>query len=100
MKTITVLVGTALTGLAVAGAATANAAPSTPTDAARIVMQLQDQGNTVVVNRTGALPLHECTVTGVRAGQTYMRFDSGYPGAQQDPMTTITSMTVYVDAAC
>ena len=48
-------------------------------------MKLQDSGNTVIVNRTGNQPLSQCTVAGVRAGHTYSRFDSGYPGAQMDP---------------
>ena len=63
-------------------------------------MQLQAQGNTVVVNRIGSDPLSQCTVTGVRPGQSYTRYDSGYPGAGNDPMTQVVSMTVYVDAQC
>jgi hypothetical protein len=54
----------------------------------------------VVVNRTGSHPLSQCTVTGVHPGQTYTRYDSGYPGAQNDPMTQVVSMTIYVDAPC
>lgn len=81
-------------------AAAAAAAPSGGFDAADVVMQLQAQGNHVVVNRTGTQPLSECTVTGVRPGQTYSRYDSGYPGAQNDPMAQVVSMTVYVDAQC
>jgi succinate dehydrogenase/fumarate reductase flavoprotein subunit len=54
----------------------------------------------VIVNRTGTQPLSECIVTGVREGQTYSRYDSGFPGAQMDPMSHVISMTVYVDARC
>jgi hypothetical protein len=79
-------------------AAPAAAAPSAPRDINSIVMQLQEAGNTVIVNRTGNHS--ECTVTGVRAGQTYSRFDSGYPGGQMDPMGQIVGMTVYLDAQC
>ena len=38
---------------------------------------------------------------GVRPGQTYARYDSGYPGypgAQNDPMTQLVSTPVYADA--
>jgi hypothetical protein len=100
MKTILAIVATATIGTALASAAVAGAAPSGPDNADDAVMRLQQQGNTVIVNRTGSQPLSECTVTGIRPGQTYQRYDSGYPGAQNDPMTQITSMTVFVDAAC
>ena len=52
------------------------------------------------MNRTGTQPLSQCTVLSVRPGQTYTRYDSGYPGAQNDPMSQVVSMTVYVDARC
>lgn len=81
-------------------AAPVAAAPSAPRDINSVVMQLQEAGNTVIVNRTGNQALTKCTVTGVRAGHTYSRFDSGYPGGQMDPMGQIVGMTVYVDAHC
>ena len=28
------------------------------------------------------------------------RYDSGYPGAKNDPMTQLVATTVYVDAQC
>jgi hypothetical protein len=85
---------------ALAFAAPAAAAPSGPQDAGEVVMKLQDSGNTVIVNRTGNQPLSECTVTGVRHGHTFSRFDSGYPGAQMDPMSQVVGMTVYVETSC
>jgi hypothetical protein len=100
MKTITTIAAAAVIAAGIASAAAANAAPSGHANADAVVMQLQTQGNTVVVNRTGSHPLSQCTVTGVRPGQTYTRYDSGYPGAQNDPMTQVVSMTVYVDAQC
>ena len=101
MKTaLTTVAGTAFVAAAFALAGTANAAPVDPANASEIVMQLQARGNTVIVNRTGTQPLSECTVTGVREGQTYSRYDSGYPGAQMDPMNQVVSMTVFVDAKC
>lgn len=81
-------------------AAPAAAGPSGPQDASQIVKHLQEAGNTVIVNRNGNLPLPQCAVTGVRVGQTYVRFDSGYPGGQMDPMKQAVGMTVYVDARC
>jgi hypothetical protein len=100
MKTVTTMVATGIFSAGIACAAAANAAPSGPVSADNVVMQLQAQGNTVVVNRTGSQPLSQCTVTGVRPGQTYTRYDSGYPGAQNDPMAQVISMTVFVDAQC
>ena len=81
-------------------AAPAGAAPSGPQDIDAVVMRLQNSGNTVIVNRTGNGALSQCTLEGVRAGQTYTRYDSGYPGAQMDPMSQVVGMTVYVDAQC
>jgi hypothetical protein len=100
MKTVTTMVATGIIGAGITCAAAANAAPSGLESADSVVMQLQAQGNTVVVSRTGSHPLSQCTVTGVRPGQTYTRYDSGYPGAQNDPMTQVISMTVFVDAQC
>jgi hypothetical protein len=96
-----------IAGTIVAGAATvvlaapAAAAPAGSRDVDdTVVMQLQRAGNTVIVNRTGNHELLQCTVTGVRPGHTYSRYDSGYPGAQMDPMSQVVGMTVYVDALC
>lgn len=100
MKTVNTITAAAALAAGIACAASANAAPSGHTTANDLVMQLQAQGNTVVVNRVGSHPLSQCTVTGVRPGQTYTRYDSGYPGAGNDPMTQVLSMTVYVDAQC
>jgi hypothetical protein len=90
-------------GIAAAAIATAplgNAVVAEPGNPDLLVMQLQSEGHTVIVNRIGSLPLSECSISAVRPGQTYSRFDSGYPGAGSDPMTQVTSMTVYVDATC
>jgi hypothetical protein len=101
MKTVlTTVAGTAIIAAGLAFAGAANATPVSPSNASDIIMQLQARGNTVIVNRTGTQPLSECTVTGVREGQTYSRYDSGFPGAQMDPMSQVVSMTVYVDAKC
>jgi hypothetical protein len=88
----------AAAALGVAGAA--NAAPTGPLTAAETVNQLQTQGFHVIVNKVGTTPLDQCVVNGVRPGQTYSRMDSGAPGAMDDIVTTVTSMTVYVDVSC
>ena len=101
MNTRLTMAGTIITGAAaVVLAAPAEAAPEGPRDVDRVVMQLQQAGNTVIVNRTGNRELSQCTVTNVRPGHTYSRYDSGYPGAQMDPMSQVVGMTVYVDALC
>lgn len=58
------------------------------------------RGFHVVVNRAGAAPLDMCSVSAVRPGQTFERMDSGAPGAADDIVTTVTSMTVFLDLAC
>ena len=96
LVTLTLAAGAA----AVALAGPAGAAPSGPQNAGEVVMRLQESGDTVIVNRIGNQPLSQCSVIGVRPGHTFSRFDSGYPGAQMDPMAQIVGMTVYVDASC
>jgi hypothetical protein len=49
---------------------------------------------------TAAMSLNQCAVSAVRPGQTYSRTDSGAPGAGDDLVTTVTGVTVYVDANC
>ena len=77
-------------------AAPALAAPTGPGDAQQTISELQAQGYTVIVNRTGAVPLDQATVVAVRPGQTLSRTDSGVPGAGNDLHTTVTNKTVYV----
>jgi hypothetical protein len=90
----------ALTSAALGLAAAANAAPTGPTTADQTVSQLQASGYQVILNKVGTAPLNQCTVGAVRPGQTYSRTDSGAPGAQDDLVTTVTAMTVYVDVNC
>jgi len=101
MNTHLIIAGVIATGVTAVGvAAPAVAAPEGPRDVKTVVMQLQEAGHTVIVNRTGSQPLSQCTVTGVRAGHTYSRSDSGYPGGKLNPMGQSVGMTVYVDAVC
>jgi hypothetical protein len=84
--------------LGLAGAAVA--APAGPSTVDQTVSQLQAGGYQVIMNKFGPAPLNQCTVSAVRPGQTYSRTDSGAPGAGDDLITTVTGMTVYVDANC
>jgi hypothetical protein len=86
-------VATAIIGLA----APAAAAPTGPGNAQQTINELQAQGYTVIVNRTGTAPLDQATIVAVRPGQTYSRTDTGVPGAGNDIYTTVTDKTVYVD---
>ena len=65
-----------------------------------MISQLRAQGFQVIVNRVGTAQVDQCTIDAVRPGQTYSRTDSGVPGADDDPVTTVTNKTVYVDLGC
>jgi hypothetical protein len=87
---------TALTSAAIALAGVAAAAPTGPSEVDETVRTLEASGYNVILNRTGAAPLAECTVTGVRPGVTHQTTD--VRGSDIKPM--IISDTVYVDVAC
>lgn len=87
----------ALASAAVALAGVAAAAPTGPSQVDQTVRTLEASGYNVVINRTGAAPLSECTVSAVRPGQTHSTTDSRGGSSIN---TTITSQTVYVDVAC
>ena len=88
---------TALASGFVALAAVANAAPTGPSQVDDTVRSLEAEGYNVIVNRTGAAPLSQCSVSSVRPGQTHQTTDSRGGGSLN---TTVTSRTVYVDVAC
>ena len=73
---------------------------SGPSSVEQTVNQLKADGYTVMINKVGAAPVHQCTVAAVRPGQTYSRTDSGTPRAQDDSHTTVTGKSVFVDIAC
>jgi hypothetical protein len=102
MKNIlrTSLAAGALASAALGLAGIANAAPSGPPSIDATVSQLRAQGFHVIVNRVGTAPVDQCTLGGVRPGQTFSRTDSGVPGADDDLVTTVTNKTVYVDVTC
>jgi hypothetical protein len=88
---------TALASGFAALAAVANAAPTGPSQVDDTVRSLEAEGYNVVVNRTGAAPLSQCSVSAVRPGQTHSTTDSRGGSSLN---TTVTSQTVYVDVAC
>jgi hypothetical protein len=88
---------TALAASTVALAAVATAAPSGPSTVDQTVRTLEASGYHVIVNRSGAAPLAQCTVSAVRPGQTHSTDDSRGGSSIN---TTITSKTVYVDVNC
>jgi hypothetical protein len=96
------LAASALASAAIGLAITANAAPTAPSAAESTLDSLQKRGFHVIVNRVGGAPLDMCSVSGVRPGQLFSRMDSGSgaPGANDDIVTTVTSMTVYLDLSC
>jgi hypothetical protein len=91
------LTATTLAASAVALATVGNAAPSGPSTVDQTVRTLEASGYNVIINRSGAAPLSQCTVNAVRPGQTHSTTDSRGGSSIN---TTITSKTVYVDVAC
>jgi len=91
------ITATTLASAAIGLAAVANAAPTGPSQVDQTVRTLEASGYNVIVNRTGAAPLSQCTVSSVRPGQTHSTEDSRGGSSIN---TTITSKTVYVDVAC
>lgn len=77
-------------------AGSAVAAPTGPS-VVDTVQKLESSGYNVILNKTGAAPLSDCTVSGVRPGQTHATIDSRGGGSLN---TTVISETVYVDVAC
>jgi hypothetical protein len=102
MKTFffTTLTAGALASAALGLAGTATAVPSGLSAVDATVNELRSQGYQVVVNRVGTAPLDRCTISAVRPGQTFLRTDSGAPGADDDIVTTVTNRTVYLDLTC
>jgi hypothetical protein len=91
------LTATTLAASAVALAAAAAAAPTGPSTVDQTVRTLEASGYNVIINRSGAAPLSQCTVNAVRPGQTHSTTDSRGGSSLN---TTITSKTVYVDVTC
>jgi hypothetical protein len=99
MKTYVIIgiTATTITSAGIALAAAAAAAPTGPSQVNDTIRTLEASGYDVIINRSGAAPLSQCTVNAVRPGQTYSTTDSRGGGSLN---TTITSKTVYVDVTC
>ncbi len=91
------ITATTMTSAAMALAAAAAAAPTGPSQVDDTVRTLEASGYNVIINRSGAAPLSQCTVNAVRPGQTHSTTDSR---GDDSLNTTITSRTVYVDVKC
>ena len=91
------ITATTLTSAAMALAAVAAAAPTGPSQVDDTVRTLEASGYNVIINRSGAAPLSQCTVNAVRPGQTHSTTDSRGGSSIN---TTITSKTVYLDVTC
>lgn len=91
------LVAGVLAAGSVSLAGPANGAPAGADTVDRTVKSLQAQGYTVIVNKTGAAPRDECTVSAVRQGQTHDTVDSRGGGSVN---TTVIARTVYLDVTC
>jgi hypothetical protein len=89
-------IASTLAASAVVLAGVAGAAPTGPSEVDETVRTLKASGYNVIVNRTGAAPLSDCTVSAVRPGVTHQTTD--VRGSDIEPM--IISDTVYVDVAC
>ena len=96
----TSLAAGALASAAFGLASTASAAPSGPSSVDATISQLQAKGYNVIVSRVDNATVDKCAVNAIRPGQTFSRTDSGVPGAQDNPVTTLTAKTVYVDVTC
>jgi hypothetical protein len=94
------LVASGLVTLGLGLAAPAWSMPVVVDSPEETVNKLESEGFTVILNKVGSAALHDCTVTAVRPGQTYIRTDSGVPGAGNDFTFTELSKTVYVDVKC
>ncbi|MGH3725739.1 MAG: hypothetical protein ACRDUS_16640 [Mycobacterium sp.] len=91
--------------LIVATSPVASAGPAAA-NALQVIMQLQRQGDKVVVNRTGGKPLQMCTVTSVREGKSaywwaYPRVaDPNRARRANGVGAKLLYRTVYVDVQC
>jgi hypothetical protein len=91
------IIAMTLTSASLTLAAAAAAAPTGPSQVDETVRTLEASGYNVIINRSGAAPLSQCTVSTVRPGQTSSTTDSRGGSSIH---TTITSKTVYVDVTC
>ncbi len=86
---------------AVALAAVSGAGPQGYADAETVTNSLEEQGNYVILNRTGNRPLEDCTVARVRQGPSVYVYERAVGADSQSVPTKILDHgTYYVDLAC
>jgi hypothetical protein len=94
---LAILAATGIAAATIGFAAPATAAPSGGSSSVQdTVNSLQDQGYHVVLNKTGAAPLSQCTVTAIRPGQDFTPFST----RNNNGVVQHTFSTVYVDVGC
>jgi hypothetical protein len=98
MKKLTfTIAGAAAVATALTVATSAAAAPSGPSSVAETVAALEASGYRVTLNKVGAAPLPECTVSAVRPGREVTEMRSN---ARDRTVERVVYTTVYVDVAC
>lgn len=85
---------------AVALAAVAQARPQDYGDPETVISSLEEQGNYVMLNRTGTWPLEDCVVTGVRQGTSVYREEHPAGAHRKSIQKVLDHGTYYVDLAC
>lgn len=86
---------------AVALASVAHAGPQGYGDAETVISSLEEQGNYVILNRTGNLPLEDCTVTRVRQGPSVYVYERAVGADSKSvPAKILDHGTYYVDLKC
>ncbi|MGC7313268.1 hypothetical protein RBA04_22630 [Mycobacteroides abscessus subsp. massiliense] len=100
----TVAVGVA--ALAVAAAPVASAGPTQDPNALEVILQLQRQGDKIIIDRSGNKPLQMCTVTSIRqidAQYWWSRPHLSSPKSAIRPNaqgTQLIERTIYVAIRC
>ncbi|BBY82619.1 hypothetical protein MPUL_37770 [Mycolicibacterium pulveris] len=97
MRTLGIATAAALLAATLGATAPAQAAPTGPGSAEDTIRRLETEGNRVIVNRVGAAPLSQCTVTSVTAGQDVTDRD---PVGDTGSVERVRYSTVYVTVSC
>ncbi len=95
--TVSTMTAVALSTAMFTSVGAAQAAPTGPGSATDTIRKLESEGNRVIVNRVGAAPLSQCTVTSVTAGQDITERD---PVGDTGSVERVRYSTVYVTVTC
>jgi hypothetical protein len=87
----------ALAALMMTTAAQSGAAPSGPDSVQDTVNRLESNGFKVILNKVGAAPLEQCTVSAVRPGREVTELRQN---RRDQTVERVVYTTVHVDAAC